>query len=176
MEHLRRFNCDNILKTVARHWEKPLIAQPTALATIFASVQCKNLEQVCHSSGYYFRIHIPCSSLRETESGLPRLSKESFPLRIVCPQCMHWFVYSEGEIESCQTRISFQTEEPDVDYFAVDIKCGVEGCNSQTTYYALGKMSPCAQQLVFCAVPKITCLSGHPLKEEDLLFRVSSLK
>jgi hypothetical protein len=153
-----------------------LIAQPTALATIFASVQCKNVEQVYHSSGYYFRVHISCSRLRETESGLPRLSKESFPLRIVCPECVHWFAYSEEEIESCQTRTSFQTEEPDVDYLAVEITCAVEGCKSLTTYYAVGKMSPHAHRLVFCAVPQITCLNGHPLKEEDRLFRVSSLK
>jgi hypothetical protein len=40
----------------------------------------------------------------------------------------------------------------------------------------VGKMSPYAQRLVFCAVPQITCLNGHPLKEEDRLFRVSTLK
>ena len=148
---------------------------PTALAMIFTSVQCKNLEQVCHSSGYYFRIHISCSNLPETVSGLPRLSEESFPLRIVCPQCVHWYAYSEGEIESCETQMA-QIEEPDVDYLAVEIKCAVEGCESRTTYYAVGTMSPYAQRLVFCAVPQITCLNGHPLKEEDLLFRVSSLK
>jgi hypothetical protein len=176
IDHFSRFNCDRIIKTVAPHREKHLIAQPTALATIFTCVQCKNFEQVCHSSGFYFPIHISCSNLSETESGLPRLSKESFPLRIVCPQCVHWFAYSEGEIESCQTRISSQTEEPDVDYLAVEIRCAVEGCESITTYYAVEKISPCAQRLVFCAVPQITCLNGHLLKEEDLLFRVSNLK
>jgi hypothetical protein len=153
-----------------------LIAQPTALATIFVCVECKNQELVCHSSGFYFRIHFSCSNLPETESDLPRLSKESFPLRIVCPQCGHWFAYSEGEIESGQTRTSSQTEEPDVDYLAVEIKCAVEGCESLTKYYAVGKMSPHAQRFVFCAVPQITCLNGHLLKEEDRLFRVSNLK
>lgn len=152
-----------------------MIAQPTALVTLFTCVQCKNLEQVCHSSGFYFRIHISCSNLPETESGLPRLSRESFPLRIVCPQCAHWSAYSEVEIKSCQTASS-QTAEPGVDYVAVGIKCAVEGCASLTTYYAVGKMSPHAQRLVFCAVPQITCLNGHSVHEEDRLFRVSSLK
>src|ERR1039457_5440140 len=177
IEHLSRRNRVSILKAVALHWEKHLIAQPTAaLATIFVCVECKNLEQVCHSSGFYFRIHFSCSSLPETESGLPRLAKESFPLRIVCPQCVHWFAYSEGEIESGQTRMSSRTEEPNVDYLAVEIKCALEGCEHLTTYYAVGKMSSYAQRLVFCAVPEITCVNGHPLKEEDRLFRVSTLK
>ena len=167
---------DSILKTVAPHWEKHLTAQPTASATMFVCVECKNLEQMCHSCGFYFRIHFSCPNLPETESALPRLSKESFPLRIVCPQCVHWFAYSEGEIESCQTRISSQTEEPGIDYLAVEITCAVEGCKSLTTYYAVGKMSAYAQRLVFCAVPQITCVNGHPLKEEDRLFRVSNLK
>jgi hypothetical protein len=162
--------------SVAPYWEKHLIAQATALATVFASVQCKNVQQLYHSSGYYFGVHISCSRVRQTENGLPRLSQESFPLRIVCPQCAHWSAYSEGEIESCQTRTSFQTEEPDVDYVAVEITCAVERCKSLTTYHAVGKMSPYAQRLVFCAFPQITCLNGHPLKEEDRLFRISSLK
>jgi hypothetical protein len=145
------------------------------VATIFTSVQCKNLAQVCHSSGYYFRIHISCSNLPETENGLPRLSKEVFPLSIVCPQCVHWFAYSEGEIESCQTRIP-QREEPEVDYLAVEIKCAVGSCECLTTYYAVGEMSPYGQRLVYCAVPQVTCLNGHLLKEGDRSFRVSSLK
>ena len=149
--------------------------RPGALSTIFTSVQCKNQEQVCHSSGYYFRIHISFCNLPETESNLPRLSEEYFPLRIVCPQCVHWFGYSEEELESCQTRVS-QTEEPDVDYLAVEIKCAVKGCESLTTYYAVGKMSPDAQRLVFSAVPQVTCLKGHALKEAYRLFRVTSLK
>jgi hypothetical protein len=154
-----------------------LIAQPTAaLTTIFVYVECKNLEQVCHSSGFYFRIHFSCSNLPETTSGLPQLSKDSFPLRIVCPQCGHWFAYSEKEIESGQTRISSQTKKPDVDYLAVEIKCAIEGCETLTTYYAVGKMSPYAQRVVFCGVPQITCLNEHSLKEEDRLFRVSNLK
>jgi hypothetical protein len=152
-----------------------LTSQSGALATIYTSVQCKNQEQVSHSSGYYFRIHISCPNHSETESGLPHLPKESFPLRIVCPLCVHWFAYSENEVESCESRTS-QTEEPDVDYLAVEIKCTVEGCESLTTYYAAGKMSPDAQRLVFSAVPQITCLKGHPLKEEYGSFRVNSLK
>jgi hypothetical protein len=152
------------------------MAQPTQLATICASVQRKNLEQVYYSSWYFFRIHISCSSFLKTGAGLSRLSTGSFPLRIVCPQCVHWAVYSEGEIASCQTRTSFQTEEPDVDYFAAEIKCAVEGCDTLTTYYAVGQMSPHAQRLVFCAVSQITCLNGHHLKEKDFLFRVSSLE
>ena len=174
-EHLSRFNRDSLLNSVVPHSEKLLTAQPSALATIFTSVQCKNLAQVCHSSGYYFRIHISGSKLPETENGLPRLSKESFPLRIVCPQCVHWFAYSEEEIESCQTRI-FQREEPEIDCLAVEIKCTVESCESLTTYYAVGEMSPYAQRLVYCAVPHITCLNGHLLTEEDRSFRVSSLR
>jgi hypothetical protein len=153
-----------------------LIVRATTLATLFTCVQCKSQEQVYHSSGFYFRVHISCSNAPATETGLPRLSKDSFPLRIVCPQCVHWFAYSEAEIESCRSGTSAQTEEPDVDYLAVEIKCTVEGCESLTTYYAVGKMSPYAQRLVFCAVPPITCLNGHLLKEEDRLFRVSNLK
>jgi hypothetical protein len=72
----RGSNCDSLLRTVALHWENHLIAQSTAaLATIFVCVECKNLKQVCHSSGFYFRIHFSCSNLPETTSGLPRLSK-----------------------------------------------------------------------------------------------------
>jgi hypothetical protein len=153
-----------------------LIAQPTALATVFACVECKNLKQVCHSSGFYFRIHISCPNLSERENRLPRLAKESFPLRIVCPQCLHWFAYSEAEIESCQTRVSSQREDRDVDYLAVEIKCAVEGCESLTIYYAVGTMSAYAQRLVFCALPQITCVNMHPLKEEDRLFRIGAVK
>src|SRR5580700_5571797 len=139
---------------------------------IYAFVECQNREQVRHPKGRYFRIHIPCSNLPETESDRPRLSKEDLPLRIVCPQCAHWYAYSEGEIESGQTQTSSRTEESDVSYFAIEIKCAVEGCESLTTHYAVGKITPYAQRLAFSAIPQITCLRGHPLKEEDRLFRV----
>jgi hypothetical protein len=148
---------------------------PTALATISVCVQCKNQEQVYHSSGFSFRIHISRPNRSETGS-LPWLSKDSFPLRIVCPECAQWFAYTETEIESLRTQVSSQTENQEIDYLTVEIKCAVEGCESLTTYYAVGKMSPCAERLVYRAVPQITCVNGHSLKEEDGLFRVSSLK
>jgi hypothetical protein len=124
---------------------------------IFAQCRnCSNLIQI--------RTLFAIPQEKENDPGL--LPKDIFPLRIVCPECRHWFAYSESDLVLGQPQKLSRTKELDPVCVIFENSCGWEGCTSLTKWYVStkpGLLPDELKQSLFSGIPEIECENRHSL-------------